>query len=917
MSPISTNPPRVSHWSGSLAVRLASLCCVLIVPLAWLGIGQYRQIHRQIATTRSEQHGLEYISRALGVLQLSARTGPGAPRAADAAVEARLAELESNAAKMPDLPVAVNGAQTIRQAWNLAERRPDAASFTALGTRIIESVGDVASASTLAFDGQIVAGNIGDALYGEFPLEFERLIAAYRTAEQSPADKAIPVESRIEIAGYLARAEAAGALNDSDIEVALRENPALRDVLERPWLASTSAANALHAILVEAMQGATATPAFTASLRAKRTAFLDATKSHLGALNHALTVLFEQRLAMLDQEDRILTSVLFAGLAVLIGVGVLIVRAAGRSHLEELQRAQREADQLAAELARQEAERALLLTEAQFRAVFERSQMGIALLTGDGTTVESNGALRAIVGEADPALVQQGDKDFAELIGGRRGTYQTERLVERPDETRLWIEVTISPVSVPQPEETAAIAIVQDITERKAVDERLRYAATHDELTGLPNRTEFLRELTAVLANPDICEHHAVLFVDLDGFKLVNDGLGHFAGDKVLAASARRLRAACRPTDLVARFHGDEFAILLRDIDGEKAARAAADRVQRELRTPITVGSQVAIVTSSVGIVTLHAGYDDAEEVLRNADAAMYHAKARGRSHTALFDDAMYQRVASHFRIATELRHALARNQIHVAFQPIVSLTDESTIGLEALLRWDHPEFGSISPTDFIPVAEESEAIIELGRYALQKAVELLTTLDRLHPEIALSSISVNLSVQQLSQGDIVEDVRRTLRASGLEGRRLVLEVTESALMDNAAHAAATFAALRELGVRLSIDDFGTGYSSLRYLNEFPFDVLKIDRSFVRGDDGRLANEPIVTMLMRLAESLRVAVVAEGIETDEQRIKLRDAGCRFGQGFLFSPALEEADLIPWLTTAAERRVRRPRLRVAP
>ena len=367
----------------------------------------------------------------------------------------------------------------------------------------------------------------------------------------------------------------------------------------------------------------------------------------------------------------------------------------------------------------------------------------------------------------------------------------------------------------------------------------------------------------------------------------------------------------------MARFHGDEFAILLRNIAGEQAARAAAERVQNELRTPISVGGQVAMVTSSVGIVTLHPGYVDAEQVLRNADAAMYHAKSRGRSNTALFDDSMYQKVASHFRIASELRQALTKGQIHLAYQPIVALSDTSVVGLEGLLRWEHPQFGSISPTEFIPVAEESDTIFELGRFALEEACKLLAMLDRTNPAISPPSISVNLSVSQIAQGDIVDDVRRALRNNGLHGKRLLLEVTETAIMDNGAQASTIFASLRELGVRLCIDDFGTGYSSLRYLHEFPFDVLKVDRSFIRGSEGGIANEPIVTMLMRLAESLKVTVIAEGIETEEQRIKLREGGCRFGQGFLFAPALSEREIVPWLEGAVDRKARRAHLRIAP
>jgi diguanylate cyclase (GGDEF)-like protein/PAS domain S-box-containing protein len=896
---------------------LVLLSAILIVPLAWLGIGQYQQIHASIAATNGEQRGLNFIAQAVRVLQQSARVDRTSPDAASAEVEAGMVKLTHIAAGMTDLPVAARRVKQLRASWARAGTNRDPASLAQFGDLMLDAIGDVADASRFTFESQIEVGDMADALDDTYAHQFERLIAAYRSAVEARPGEPAPVEARIAIAGELSRAGATLIPLNTDLQETLRQRPSLQPQIERPWQQSGAAAAELQRSLVDIMNGRPLTPELAARLEDSHARLLETSGVFFGRLIGVTHDLLEERLAGLDRADRILTSVGFAGCAMLVGMSILVGRAVGRRHRNELLVAQRDTERLSAELARQRAERALLLTEAQFRAIFERSQLGIALLASDGTTVECNGALRGILGEGVTSLFLPDDSDLAELLEGRRDTYQVDRHFERADGKGVWVEITVSPVTVPQPEETAAIAIVQDITRRKAVDDKLRFAASHDELTALPNRTEFVREVSAVLADREHCERNAVLFIDLDGFKMVNDGLGHFAGDRVLAASARRLRSACRPGDVVARFHGDEFAILLRDVNGEQAARAAADRVQSELRTPISVGGSVAMVTSSVGIVMLHAGYADAEQVLRNADAAMYHAKARGRSHTAVFDDSMYQKVASHFRIASELRDALKKGQIHLAYQPIVALGDASVVGLEGLLRWDHPEFGSIPPADFIPVAEESEVIFELGRFALEKAGAMLAMLDRDHPALSPPSISVNLSVAQLAQRDILEDVRRSLRENRLEGNRLLLEVTETAIMDNGAHASAMFAQLRDLGVRLCIDDFGTGYSSLRYLHEFPFDVLKIDRSFICGADGHLANAPIITMLMNLADSLKVTVIAEGIETEEQRVKLREGGCRLGQGFLFAPALAEQAVAPWLEAMAERRSRRPRLRIAP
>jgi EAL domain-containing protein (putative c-di-GMP-specific phosphodiesterase class I) len=339
----------------------------------------------------------------------------------------------------------------------------------------------------------------------------------------------------------------------------------------------------------------------------------------------------------------------------------------------------------------------------------------------------------------------------------------------------------------------------------------------------------------------------------------------------------------------------------VRDLE---TARNVADRVQSELRAPVSIDGSTATVTSSIGIVMGNEAYVRAEDVMRNADAAMYHAKSIGRSTAVVFDDDMQQRLATRMRMLEDLAGGIERGEFRLAYQPVVDLVSGSAVGFEALMRWDHPHFGSISPAVFIPLAEESGAIIELGRFALRQACAMLASrLGRGYGGQALT-MNVNLAVRQVMESTIVRDVQRALLESGLRPELLMLEITESALLEDGPRAVEVLGALKGLGVNLCIDDFGTGYSSLRYLHQFPIDALKIDRSFVNGRDGGIANEPIVQMVVTLAHSLGMDVVAEGVESQLQREKLSAAGCLVGQGFFFSrPIDRQQDLDRWFGEA--------------
>ncbi|HEV2761659.1 MAG TPA: EAL domain-containing protein, partial [Pyrinomonadaceae bacterium] len=432
--------------------------------------------------------------------------------------------------------------------------------------------------------------------------------------------------------------------------------------------------------------------------------------------------------------------------------------------------------------------------------------------------------------------------------------------------------------------------IARDITERRQSDERLRHIAFHDTLTGLPNRalfTEHLR-LAVEAARREPSRLFAVLFLDLDRFKNVNDSLGHTVGDQMLVALARRLEGCLRANDSVARLGGDEFALLLNGIDGGADAIRVAERVQQELAQPFALSGHEVFAAGSIGIALSTTGYSNEEDVLRDADTVMYRAKAQGKSFE-VFDSAMHARVVAQMRLENDLRRAVERREFRVFYQPIVSLSTGRITGLEALARWQHPERGLVAPGEFIPVAEETGLITAVGQQVLEEACARMSAWHRLSPLHAGLRLSVNLSGRQFAQADLFDRIERVVAATGLDPRCLQLEITESVMIENARTITSMIDELRELGIELAIDDFGTGYSSLAYLHRFPVKTLKIDRSFIsRAGGGRADNDEIVRTIILLARNMGKEVVAEGVETAEQLTRLRDLECAYGQGYVFA-----------------------------
>lgn len=445
----------------------------------------------------------------------------------------------------------------------------------------------------------------------------------------------------------------------------------------------------------------------------------------------------------------------------------------------------------------------------------------------------------------------------------------------------------------------------REVQERRRVEAQLLHDAFHDALTGLANRSLFLDRLGVSLARGKRRQEDsqfAVLYLDLDRFKLINDSLGHLSGDRALVAVARTLETCVRPGDTVARLGGDEFALLLDDLHVEDAERLTR-RIEDRLAAPLQIDGHEIYVSASIGIAFGAAGYERPEDVLRDADAAMYRAKALGRNRHEVFNEALHLAALDRLRLETDLRRAIQERSFGLHYQPIVCLADGRVTGFEALVRWRHPVWGLVSPDQFIQVAEETGLILPIGGWVLSEACERIHAWQREHPSHPPLAMNVNLSRRQLLQADLLDQIRCILERTGLAPETLRLEITESAILENPEAAGEFLQDLKSLDVGLCVDDFGTGYSSLSSLQQFPVDVLKIDRSFIRGMGPQGERDEIVRAVVGLAHSLHMEVVAEGVETEGQLERLRAMDCDYGQGYLLSRALDAEGIERFLENA--------------
>lgn len=548
---------------------------------------------------------------------------------------------------------------------------------------------------------------------------------------------------------------------------------------------------------------------------------------------------------------------------------------------------------------------ALQQSEEHFRNAFDHAA-GMALISADGQWRRVNGSLCQILGYSEQELLATNFQEVTfpddlgddlvhiyQLLEGKRRIDQREKRYLHKLGHPVWVLQSASVARNAGGDALHLILQIQDITERKRAEEQVHHAAFHDALTGLPNRTLLSDRLSLSLARAKRNKEYqfAVLFLDLDRFKLVNDSLGHTLGDQLLVELGRRLEVCMRKADTVARLGGDEFGMLLDGIKDPYDAIYIAERIQEELLEPFTLNGHEFLTTTSIGIAFSQTGYERPEDILRDADIAMYRAKANGKARYEVFDVAMHSHAVEMLTLERELRHAIERKEVKVHYQPIVSLTDKMLVGFEALARLESAELGPISPAQFIPLAEETGLIIALGFLVLAEACKQMVQWHQQYPREHKLTLSVNLSSKQFTQLNLVDSIKKILTETGMDPSSLHLEITESVIMEKAQDAAEMLSQLKALGVKLSIDDFGTGYSSLSYLHSFPFDILKIDRSFVCRMGTDKESTGIVETILTLAQKLGKKAVAEGVENETQFELLKAMGCGYGQGYLFSRPL--------------------------
>jgi diguanylate cyclase (GGDEF)-like protein/PAS domain S-box-containing protein len=567
-------------------------------------------------------------------------------------------------------------------------------------------------------------------------------------------------------------------------------------------------------------------------------------------------------------------------------------------------------------------EREVRAREGRYRALVEKGSDAIGLLDRDVRFTYVTPAIEGAVGRTGEEVLGRRFDHFVHpedaMLAERRlqealdepGTpVRMEVRVGGPEEWR-WTEVTVGN-RLDDPNLEALVVTLHDVSERKQAESLLAHRAMHDPLTGLPNRNLLIDRLGHALARTD--RHPAgvaVLFCDLDRFKTINDSLGHDAGDRLLVLVAERLRRALRPADTVARFGGDEFIILCEDVQSEGDALSVGQRILEELAAPFDLGVGEVFASTSIGIAIASGHTDRAETLIQHADVAMFKAKDRGRNRFELYDDKLRARAVARLATDTALRKAIERGEFRLVYQPVVAIAERRVVGMEALIRWEHPERGLLGPAEFVNFAEEMGLIVPIGTWALTEACSQLETWQAAAGRPI--QMAVNLSARQLRERELPQIVERALVETGADPTSLCLEITESIIMDDAQASVATLSRLRAIGVHCAIDDFGTGYSSLAYLKQLPVDHIKIDRSFISGIGPDTDDSRVVAAIIGLARARSLVVVAEGVETAEQFDELERLGCDHAQGYFLArpgPPSVVGELLN--TTLPSRRRRAP------
>ncbi len=543
------------------------------------------------------------------------------------------------------------------------------------------------------------------------------------------------------------------------------------------------------------------------------------------------------------------------------------------------------------------------LNTKTLRQIFQLSPIGMTILDLSGGFLSANQSFCEAVGYTEGELIARSFADLThpedvpllkylsnQLLKGDRQHFQIETRHWSKDEKQLHVALTVTMVRDGQQRPICFLIQVINLTEQKWMEAQLRHQAFYDQLTGLANRALFVNRLEqcVIRLERNASNQCAVMFLDLDRFKVTNDSLGHTIGDQLLTALAGRLESCIRRCDTLARLGGDEFAILLEGIDSLDEVLAVCDRVHTSLKMPFKLGTFEVFASISIGVVCSSVGYEKSSDLLRNADTALYRAKAQGGACHTVFDQSMHQRAVALWQMATQAQFAVERQELKLRYQPVMDIIRHKVIAVEALIRWHHPQHGSISPGEFIPVMEETGVITMIGQWVLKEACEEVGRWQKQLPADSIIMLNVNLSARQLTQDDLANQVKNILNETGFPAERLRLEITETAIMHSSEEASEVLQELKALNVGICIDDFGIGYSSLSRLHHLPIDILKIDRAFVQNIGETGENTEIIRTIIDLAESLKLGIVAEGVETKAQLDGLRALGCRNVQGFYFA-----------------------------
>jgi diguanylate cyclase (GGDEF)-like protein/PAS domain S-box-containing protein len=884
-----------------------------------------------------ELQGVRYLSRTYKVLRelldyraelVNARVRWSnelrSPSPSNDAPERRILTISASIAAIPDRPSAMNPFDEaiaehidgLEKCWlsNSPRAVVSLKNISAAVATIQPLIVGISGASGISNDPSIDGINFGDAIV-RFPLSLAYGTEAASIAAVNAAEGDASFRDRVRAARLLAQAQTAIDVGVQDAEDEMSVDPVAGATIARQaavnvrWFETMT--HHITDSYVESHQRAQRfdpDPALTGEVETFASSSFVVIETLRQDLFQTLSARIEQ--ARLQRLHVLLETVgeVFLELVLMLALAWISTvsyrnqrkRMAAERMALELQRAE-----LEGQLTQAKAQQALLRAKAQFRAVFDRAPAGMIILDRQCRILDTNEAAAAILQSEDKPICAESitadhGRTIERIFSGSENSYSEERKYVDDKHCSRWFHVSISPVSDEFGTTLFGILMLRDITDSKIMEERLVFDAGHDALTGLPNRTYFLAMLQRTLderRGNGSFDVFSVVFIDFNDFKTINDSFGHLAGDKFLIDGAARLRNSVRSTDIVARIGGDEFAIILHGTDRSEIEKNVT-RLQSVVSLPVNIEGQLVATSASFGIAQAELSYTLASEIIRDADTAMYQAKAHGGRNFVVFDASMRDRVVRRMQLSIDLVHALEHDELELFYQPIVDLRDGKVSGCEALVRWRRGDGSLMSPTEFLPLAEENGSIIEIGRWVTRTACEQMQTWNDLERSGRLPGlydqfvIHVNLAVPEVHHNDLLSNLIRTLMETRVARHQIILEITEGIVLKTTEHSRSIFDALTAEGFRLCIDDFGTGYSSLRYINELPLHGFKIDRSFVSNGSDGLANESIVEMLMVLSRSLGLEVVAEGIETHTQWKKLRELGCRYGQGFLFARPLE-------------------------